>query len=61
MFPDVKRICGDAPNQATTITTVVTTEGRVRAVSSQDKSSLLNMTIKMYLSNGTRKKAFTKH
>ena len=39
-FSDVERICGDAPNQATTITTGVNTEGGVCAVSIQDTSSL---------------------
>ena len=60
-FADVEIICGDAPNQATTITTGVSIEGGVRAVSIQDTSSLLPMTIKMYLSNETRKKSFTKN
>ena len=58
-FSDVERICGDAPKQANTITTGVSTEGGVCAVSIQDTSSLLPMAIKMYLSNETRKKAFT--
>ena len=58
---DMERICGDAPNQATTITTGVSTEGGVCAVISQDTSSLFPMAIKMYLSNETRKKSFTKN
>ena len=60
-FADVERICGDAPNQATTITTGVITEGGVSAVSIQDTSSLLTMAIKIYLSNEKIKKAFTKN
>ena len=60
-FSDVERICGDAPNQATTITTGVITEGGVRTVSSQYTSSLLPMAIKTYLLNEKRKQSFTKN
>ena len=60
-FADVERICGDVPNQATKITTGVSTEGGVCAVSSQDTSSLLPMEIKKYISNEIRKKSFTKN
>ena len=58
-FSDVEKICGDAPNQATTITTVVSTEVGFRTVSIQDTSSILPMVIKMYLLNEKRKKSFT--
>ena len=50
-FADVERICGYVPNQATTITTGVSTEGGFRAVSSQDTSSLFPVAIKIYISN----------
>ena len=60
-FADVEIICGDATNQATTITTGVVTERVVCAMSIQDTSSLFTMAIKMYISNGTRKKTFTKN
>ena len=60
-FADVERVCGDAPNKATIITIGVITDEGFRAVSIQDTSSLLPMAIKMYLSNETRKKAFTKN
>ena len=48
-FSDVEIICGNSPNQATTITNGVRTEGGVRAVSIQDTSSIFPMAIKMYI------------
>ena len=60
-FADVERISGDVPNQETTITTGVITEGGVHEVSIQDTSYIWPMAIKMYLSNDARKKAFTEN